>query len=52
MNNSSLNHFIFYLPKKEPEPTQNIGPAQILNRLWLQPKNLCSNRLWLRNTAS
>ena len=36
-------------PKKSaPAP----APAQILNRLRLQPKNLGSDRLCLRNTAS
>ena len=46
--------FVFYLPKiragahpKKSAP----APAQILNPLLLQPKNLGSDRLRLRNTA-
>ena len=51
---TSLNHFVFHLPKKEPEPTQLSAPApaKILNRLRLQPKNLYTDRLRLRNTGN
>ena len=47
--------FCFSLAKKgagaDPKKSAPV-PAQILNRLRLQPKNLGSDRLCLRNTAS
>ena len=48
------NHFVFHLPKKgaRADPKKLApAPAQILNRLRLQPKNLGSYRLRLRNTG-
>ena len=51
---SSLNHFVFHLPKKGAAayPKKSApDPAQILNRLRLQLKNFGSDRLRLRNTA-
>ena len=49
-----LNVLVFHLPKKEPEPTQNIGSGSRAN-FKLAPalaKNLSSDRLRLHNTAS
>ena len=46
---------VFHLPKNGAgaDPKKSApAPAQILNRLRLQPKNLGSDRLWLRNIAS
>ena len=50
---TSLNHFVFNLPKKGYGADLKKlapAPAQILYRLRLQPKNLGSDRFRLRNT--